>query len=244
LKKLEDELQRTKTQLRNTIEQYETSTEELRVSNKELQAINEELRSTTEELETSKEELQSLNEEMRTVNHELKEKVDELGRANGDLQNLLSATDIGTIFLDRHLCIKRYTPSVQQFFNIIPSDVARPLAHITHKLEYDTMLEDAAHVLEILARVEREVRSNDGRYYIARLIPYRTPEDRIDGVVVSFFDITKRKLAEDERNRLNEELARERALMDAVVRQMPAGVLIAEASSGKMVFANEQADRI
>jgi two-component system CheB/CheR fusion protein len=244
VRQLEDELQRTKTQLRNTIEQYETSTEELRASNEELQAINEELRSTTEELETSKEELQSLNEEMRTVNHELKEKVDELGRANADLQNLLSATDIGTIFLDRHLCIQCYTPSVRQFFNIIPSDVARPLAHVTHRLEYDNMHADAARVLETLARVEREVITNDGRYYIAQLVPYRTPEDRIDGVVLSFFDITKRKLAEEERNRLNEELMRERALMEAVVRQMPAGVLITEVATGKMIFANEQADRI
>jgi two-component system, chemotaxis family, CheB/CheR fusion protein len=244
VRQFEDELQRTKTQLRSTIEQYETTTEELRASNEELQAINEELRSTTEELETGKEELQSLNEEMRTVNHELKEKVDELGRANADLQNLLAATDIATIFLDRDLRIKRYTPSVQQLFNIIPSDTARPLAHVTHGLEYDGMTEDAARTLETLDRVEREVRSNDGRYYIARLIPYRTPEDRIDGVVLSFFDITGRKLAEDERNRLHEELMKERALMDAVVRQMPAGILIAEADTGKMVFANEQADRI
>ncbi|MFP5262325.1 MAG: chemotaxis protein CheB [Blastocatellia bacterium] len=244
VRQLEDELQRTKTQLRATIEQYETSTEELRASNEELQAINEELRSATEELETSKEELQSLNEEMRTVNHELKDKVDELGRANADLQNLLAATDIGTIFLNRDLRIERYTPSVQQLFNIIPSDMGRPLAHVTHRLEYDSMHEDAARVQMTLARVEREISTNDGRYYIARLIPYRTPEDRIDGVVLSFFDITERKLAEDERNRLNEELMRERALMEAVVRQMPAGVLITEAETGKMVFANEQADRI
>jgi two-component system CheB/CheR fusion protein len=244
VRQLEEELQRTKTQLRSTIEQYETSTEELKASNEELQAINEELRSTTEELETSKEELQSLNEEMRTVNHELKDKVDELGRANADLQNLLSATDIATVFLDRDLRIDRYTPSVQQLFNIIPSDMARPLAHVTHGLEYDDMQEDAARVQQTLARVEREVSAKDGRYYIARLIPYRTAEDKIDGVVLSFFDITKRKLAEEERNRLNEELARERALMEAVVRQMPAGVLITEAETGKMIFANEQADRI
>ena len=196
VRRLEEELQRTKDQLRGTIEQYETSTEELKASNEELQAMNEELRSATEELETSKEELQSVNEELTTVNHELKDKVDEVSRVNSDLQNLMASTDIGTIFLDRELRIKRFTPSAGQLFNIIASDVGRPLTHLTHKLAYENLSEDAAQVLKTLTRVEREVQSADGGWYIARLLPYRTMEDRIDGVVMTFVDITERNQAE------------------------------------------------
>jgi two-component system CheB/CheR fusion protein len=190
--KLEDELQRTKEQLRVTIEQYETSTEELRASNEELQAINEELRSATEELETSKEELQSINEELTTVNQEYKEKIEEVGRINSDLQNLMAAIEIGTIFLDRTLQIKRYTPQIQQLFNVTPLDIGRPLGHFTHQLDYPTLTEDAAEVLRSLRTIEREVHSSDDRWYLARLLPYRTIEDRIDGVVITFVDITNR----------------------------------------------------
>lgn len=198
IRRLEDELQRAKDQLRTTIEQYETSTEELKASNEELQAINEELRSTTEELETSKEELQSVNEELTTVNHELKEKVDEVIRANSDLQNLMAATDIGTIFLDRAMRIKRFTPIVTQLFNIIELDVGRPLSHLTHQLDYDHLSADAAQVLQTLIPFEREVHRTDGRWYILRILPYRTLQDKIDGVVVTFVDITERKCAQSQ----------------------------------------------
>lgn len=187
---LEEDLSRTRDQLRATIEQHETSVEELRASNEELQAINEELRSASEELETSKEELQSVNEELITVNHELKEKVDDLSRANSDLQNLMASTDIGTMFLDRALNIKFYTPSVGDLFNIIPSDVERPLAHLTHKLDYPNLSNDASEVLRTLQTVEREVKAND-RHYLVRLTPYRTLEDRIEGVVISFVDVSE-----------------------------------------------------
>jgi signal transduction histidine kinase len=193
---LEEELQRTRDQLRATIEQYETSVEELKASNEELQAINEELRSATEELETSKEELQSVNEELTTVNYELKEKVEEVSRANSDLQNLLASTEIGTIFLDRGLRIKRFTPRVEEVYNIIPSDLGRPLDHLTHKLEHDNLSGDAEKVLNDLRMIEREIRSLEGRWYLARLLPHRTSEDRIDGVVLTFVDITQRKQAE------------------------------------------------
>jgi two-component system CheB/CheR fusion protein len=196
VRQLDEELLRTKDQLRTTIEQYETSTEELKASNEELQAINEELRSTTEELETSKEELQSVNEELITVNHELKEKVDEISRFNSDLQNLLTSTDIGTIFLDRNLYIRRFTPRVQDLFNIISSDINRPFTHLTHKLEYTHLAEDTEQVLKTLERIEREIHSVDGNWYIARLLPYRTLNDKIDGVVLTFLDITKLKTAE------------------------------------------------
>ncbi len=192
---LEDELQRTKSVLRATVEQYETSTEELKASNEELQAINEELHSATEELETSKEELQSLNEELQTVNSELNDKVNEVSRINSDLQNLLAATDVSTIFLDRKLRIKRYTPRVEVLFNIIPSDIGRPLVHLTHKLDYHNLSEDAGRVLLSLTTIKREVRSAENRWYIARLLPYRTVEDRIDGVVLTFIEITELKRA-------------------------------------------------
>ena len=197
LRRLEEDLQRTKEHLRFTIEQHETTVEELKAANEELQAINEELRSASEELETSKEELQSVNEELTTVNHELKDKVDETGRINSDLSNLMAATDIATIFLDRNLGIKRYTPPVEDFFNLANTDIGRPLTHFTHKLNYDDLAKDAARVLKNLTAIEREITDRDGRAFIARFAPYRTLDDRIDGVVLNFIDITERKCAED-----------------------------------------------
>jgi two-component system CheB/CheR fusion protein len=198
-RQLDQELQQTKSQLRASIEQYETSIEELKASNEELQAINEELHSTTEELETSKEELQSINEELHAVNQELKTKIDELSRANADLQNFLAATDIGTIFLNRALQIVSYTPQAEQLFNLIPADIRRPLAHVTHRISYTNLPSDAAQVLQQLTPIEREVQRDDGRWYIARLLPYRTMDDRINGVVLTFVDINQRKLSEQAR---------------------------------------------
>ena len=193
---MEDELRHAKDQLRNTIEQYETSNEEQKAANEELQAINEELRSASEELETSKEELQSVNEELTTLNQELKEKVDQINRANSDLQNLMESTDIGTIFLDRELRIKRYTPRATEIFNLLPPDIGRPLAHITHRLEPNSLEADAAQSLLNLQTFESGVRSLDGRFFIARFSPYRTLEDKIDGVVISFIDVSAREEAE------------------------------------------------
>ncbi|MET0585194.1 MAG: PAS domain-containing protein, partial [Candidatus Binatia bacterium] len=193
---LEEELQQTKNRLRMIVEQYETSIEELKASNEELQAINEEMRSAGEELETGKEELQSVNEELITLNHELKNKVDELSRANSDLQNLISSTDIALIFLDPGLRIRRYTPRAQHLFNIIPTDIGRPLEHLTHKLEYENLVADSAEVLRTLRASEREIHSTDDRWYIARIAPYRTVEDKIDGIVFTFVDITERRNTE------------------------------------------------
>jgi two-component system CheB/CheR fusion protein len=197
VRQLEEELFRTKTQLRATIEQHEVSIEELKASNEELQAINEELRSTTEELETSKEELQSVNEELTTVNHELKEKMDETTRTNSDLQNLMASTDIATLFLDRHLNIKRITPPVEKLFNITPADAGRPLEHFTHKLQYENLVADAEQSLRSLSMLEREIQDHANRTFMARFLPYRTVDDRIEGVVLNFIDITERKRAEE-----------------------------------------------
>jgi two-component system CheB/CheR fusion protein len=198
LTQLEEELQRTKEQLQETIEQSEISNEELRASNEELQAINEELRSATEELETSREELQSVNEELSTVNYELKSKVEETGKVNDDLNNLIASADIATIFVDRGMRIKRYTPRVADLFNLIPSDIGRSLLDITHRLDYDDLTSDVTATFDTLRPVEREVRSTDGRYYIVRHFPYRTNEDAIEGAVMTFFDITRRREAEEQ----------------------------------------------
>jgi len=196
VRRLEEDLQRTKEHLRSIIEQHETTVEELKASNEELQAINEELRSASEELETSKEELQSVNEELTTVNQELKAKIEEASRINSDLQNLMAATDIATIFLDRNLQIKRYTPPIEDLFNITSADVGRPLKHFTHRLSYENLSEDAERVLRNLKPVERETTDADGTVFMARFLPYRTIDDRIEGVVLNFIDVTDRKRAE------------------------------------------------
>ncbi len=197
-RQLEDELMHAKSQLRATVEQYEVQQEELRASNEELQAMNEELRSAAEELETSKEELQSVNEELTTVNQELKIKIEELSQANNDFANLMNSTDIGTLFLDRALQVKQYTPRARDVFNVIPSDVGRPLADITYKLVREDLLADIAVVTSTLHKVEREVEASDHRWYLMRILPYRTSEDRIDGVVITFLDITDNKAAKGE----------------------------------------------
>ncbi|GID08963.1 CheR family methyltransferase [Pseudomonas sp. 008] len=207
LSNLERELQRTKLHLQDTIEQSEISSEELKASNEEMQAINEELRSATEELETSKEELQSINEELLTVNYELKTKVEETDKINDYLTNLIASTDIATVFVDRSMRIKWFTPRATDIFSMLPVDTGRSLLDITHRLHYDNLASDAASVFESLNMIEREVSSTDKHWYIARLLPYRSSEDRIDGTVLTFIDITKRRAAEEEL-RLGEERMR------------------------------------
>lgn len=193
---LEEELRRLRVRLRTSSEQYELQAEELTSTNEELQALIEELRVSSEELETSKEELQALNEELRTVNQELKVKVEEATQTSADLQNLVNATDIATIFLDRRLCIKRYTPAALTLFNLITADHGRPLSDVTHQLHEVDVLAEAERVLNTFQPVEREVRASDGRVYVLRILPYREADDRIGGVVLTFVDITARAHAE------------------------------------------------
>jgi PAS domain S-box-containing protein len=192
------ELELTRHRLQTIIEEYETTQEEMWASNEELQSANEELRSTMEELETSKEELQSMNEELHTVNQENRHKVDELSQLSGDLQNLFSATDIATLFLDRSLRILRFTPRVGELFSVRPADRGRPLGDLTHRLGYKDLLEDARHVIERLVPVEREIEDADGRWFLSRILPYRSTDDRIEGVVITFIEISERKRNEEE----------------------------------------------
>jgi two-component system CheB/CheR fusion protein len=213
-RQLEEELSRIKGQLRTTVEQYETQVEEAKASNEELQAMNEELRSAAEELETSKEELQSVNEELTTVNQELKVKIEELGLTNNDFQNFINATDIGTIFLDRSLRVKFSTPRAREVFNLLDTDIGRPLSDITHKLVYQGIHKDVREVLDRLATMEREVQSEDGRWHLLRMLPYRTADNHIDGVVLTFHDITGRRTAE---TRVRQSEERLRALIDSAL---------------------------
>ena len=193
---LESELDILRKRLRATIEEYETSQEEMKASNEEMQSSNEELRSTMEELETSKEELQSINEELQTVNQENRQKVEELAQLSGDLHNLLSATGIATLFLDRNLRILRFTPKVSELFNVRVTDRGRPISDLTHRLGYTELEVDAQAVLDKLSPIERELRDDSGKWYLTRLLPYRSVEDRIEGVVITFVDITRRVEAE------------------------------------------------
>jgi two-component system CheB/CheR fusion protein len=208
VRRLKAELEISQQRLRTMREESDSANEELRASNEELQSINEEYRSTSEELETSKEELQSINEELQTVNSELKSKLELISRANSDLQNLLAATDFGTLFLDSSLNIKRFTDQVRDLFSITTSDEGRPITDFSHQLEYNDLIKDARTVLGNLTPLRREVRSRKGRWYELRMRPYRTVDDKIDGVVITFVDVTDRKSMEDRLKLLLDETAK------------------------------------
>jgi two-component system CheB/CheR fusion protein len=206
VRELEGENRLQQQQLQEVIDHAEASTEELMSSNEELQALNEELRSTTEELETGREELQSTNEELITVNSELAFKIEETSRINDDLQNLVNANDIATVFVDREMRIKRYTPRATELFNLIAADLGRSLQDITHRLDYERLFEDAQAAFESLRLIEREVRSADGRHFMARLLPYRTAEDHIDGAILSFVDVSALRASQDQARASAEQL--------------------------------------
>jgi len=193
---LERELQFTKETLQSTVEELQTSNEELKSTNEELQSTNEELQSANEELETSKEEMQSLNEELQTVNAELHGKLDDLAQANDDMQNLLNSTNIATIFLDQKLRIKRFTAEATKLVKLIPSDVGRPIGDLASNLHYAELQADAAEVLRKLGFKEKEVRSLDGEWWQVRIHPYRTTENVIDGLCLTFVNINRLKAAE------------------------------------------------
>jgi two-component system CheB/CheR fusion protein len=211
---LSEELQATQSRLRTMREESEAANEELRAANEELQSINEEYRSTSEELETSKEELQSINEELQTVNQELKLKLEAVSRAHSDLQNLMAATDFATLFLDQSLRIKRFTSRVTDLFSITASDEGRPITDFTHQLEYDGFAEDVREVLKELSTLEHEIRSRSQRWYLMRMRPYRTLDDKIDGAVITFVDITERRRMEEELRESKEQLMQKQQLIE------------------------------
>jgi two-component system CheB/CheR fusion protein len=193
---LEQELLRVRAEARTTHEEMQTSQEELRSTNEELQSTNEELQSTNEELTTSKEEMQSLNEELQTLNAELQSKVDELSRASNDMKNLLDSTNIATLFLDKELNVRRFTAPATKIIKLIPGDVGRPVTDLASDLSYPTLPDDVREVLRTLVPTERSVATRDGRWFTVRIMPYRTLDDRIDGVVITFADITPAKTLE------------------------------------------------
>ena len=201
VERLEGEIGELKLHLQDTILHSNASTEDLKASNEELQAMNEELRSATEELETSREELQSINEELTTVNDELKNTIEETAKIRDDLQNLIASTDIAVLFVDASMSVKRFTPRATELFNLIATDIGRPLTDVKHRFDGTDPVEAAEKTFRTLRPSESEIRGQNGRTYLARIHPYRTVEDRIDGAVLTYVDITARKAAEDEARR-------------------------------------------
>jgi two-component system, chemotaxis family, CheB/CheR fusion protein len=238
---LADELKVTREELQSTIEQLENSNDQLKASNEEVTAANEELQSANEEMETSKEELQSLNEELNTINARLQENVDALEGVNNDLFNLLSSTSIATVFLDKELKVRRYTPASTRLFSLIPSDVGRPIADVLRRFTDGMLLDDARRVLADLTPLSKEIQADDGRWYIRRTTPYRTQDDRIEGVVITFVDVCdlketegalRRKQAEVEAARTEAE--NEKRRLEAVMEALPVGMAITDAQGGNI----------
>lgn len=196
LTELAQRLQQAHEELQTTREEMQTSQEELKSANEELQSTNEELQSTNEELTTSKEEMQSMNEELQTVNHELTAKVDELSLASDDMKNLLNSTDIATLFLDDQLKVRRFTNQTTSIIKLIPGDAGRPVTDLASELDYPALASDAREVLRTLVFQERQVATRDGRWFAVRIMPYRTQANRIDGVVITFVDVSAAKALE------------------------------------------------
>jgi two-component system, chemotaxis family, CheB/CheR fusion protein len=193
---LEIELLISREEIQNTLEEMQTSQEELKSTNEELQSTNEELQSTNEELTTSKEEMQSLNEELQTVNAELQSKLDDYSRLNNDMKNLLNSTDIATLFLDKELNIRRFTIQATKIFKLIKSDIGRPFTDLVTDLIYPGLEADSIEVLRTLVFMQKQIPAKDGRWFSIRIMPYRTSDDRIDGLVITFINLSDLKQVE------------------------------------------------
>jgi len=196
VKQLQQELLQSREALYSLQQEMQTSQEELKSTNEELQSTNEELQSTNEELTTSKEELQSLNEELQTINAEQQSRMEELARTSSDMKNLLDSTNIATVFLDPELRVGRFTSGVSRLYQLLPGDVGRPLTDVTTALCYDTLPDDAREVLRTLIPVEKAVTTRDGRWFTVRIMPYRTQDNRIDGLVLTYTETTTAKQLE------------------------------------------------
>jgi two-component system, chemotaxis family, CheB/CheR fusion protein len=217
--KLERELVYARESQQASTEEQQAFNEELKSTNEELQSTNEELQSSNEELETAKEELQSLNEEMTTVNAELNAKIDQMSDIQNDVKNLMDSSATGTLFIDNHLLIRRYTPAAAKVYRLIASDIGRPLADITSSLEGPDLLADLQTVLDTLIPIEREVRTADGAWYLARMQPYRTLDNNIAGAVLTFTNVTAFK-------RVSEDAQRAQALAEAIVDTVSEPLLV------------------
>jgi two-component system CheB/CheR fusion protein len=226
---LESELLYTKENLQATIEELETS-------NEELQATNEELLSSNEELQSTNEELQSVNEELITVNSEYQKKIDELSELNDDMDNLLSGTAVGTIFLDGNLVIRKYSPPVAKQISIIKSDIGRPLGDLSHNLVYDDLLSDVDSVMKQGKPRELEVQSRDGEWFLVKIQPYESEHEKTTGIVLSLIDITERQIAE-------QALLRQHELMMRVLDSNPSAILMLD-HRGLIIYANRRGQEL
>ena len=236
---LNDQLRANEEHLQTANEELETSNEELKSSNEEMQSVNEELQSTNEELETSKEEMQSINEELATVNAELQVKVVDLSRTSNDMNNLMSSTGIGTVFIDHQLNILRFTPAATQIINLIPSDTGRPVAHtVSNLVNYTGLVADAKGVLDTLVAKEVEVQTTEGAWYKMRIQPYRTLGNVIEGAVITFVDITEIVRTRDALRKANELLR-----LAVVVRDAYDAITVQDLN-GRMVAWNPGAIRM
>jgi two-component system, chemotaxis family, CheB/CheR fusion protein len=197
-REIEDELKAAREEMRITVEQYETTNEELTAANEEVTSINEELQATNEELESTKEELQSLNEELGTINGQLGHKISELADVTDDLRNLLKGSDVATIILDTELRIKWFSPPIRALFHLIESDIGRPIGNFTQNFAFGGLMKRAKAAIQDLATFEDEVRADDGRCLLLRVLPYRTQDDRVAGAVVTLVDITDLKAKQSE----------------------------------------------
>ena len=230
------EIQRLKEDLQSTREEMQTSQEELQSTNEEMQSTNEELQSTNEELTTSKEEMQSLNEELHTVNVELQSKIDDTARVNNDMNNLLNSIDIATLFLDRNLKIRQYTQPATKIFKLIPGDIGRPFTDQVTDLDYPGLYDDAVEVLRTLVFVEKSVSTRDGRWFDIRIMPYRTYEDKIDGLVITLIETTKSKL-------LEKALQDSQMTLRSFINAVPIAIL-GLSDDGKLIVFNPEAEKL
>jgi len=231
---LDSELQHVKEELQSVREEMQTSQEELQSTNEEMQSTNEELQSTNEELTTSKEEMQSLNEELHTVNAELQSKIDDTDRVKNDLNNLLNSIEIATLFLDKNLRIRQYTVPATKIFKLIKSDIGRLFTDQATDLDYPELSADANEVLRTLAFLEKPVSTVDGRWYNIRIMPYRTLDDKIDGLVITFIDITNSK-------QMEEALRATQRTLRSFIQSVPS-VILGLSSDGKLIEFNPEAE--
>jgi two-component system CheB/CheR fusion protein len=238
-KELEIELRQSLEDLQTIREEMQTSEEELKSTNEELQSTNEELQSTNEELTTSKDEMQSLNEELQTVNIELQSKISDYVQANNDMKNLLNSTDVATLFLDKELNIRRFTDPITNIFKVRNTDVGRPFTDLVTDLKYPEIGIDARQVIKTLIYVEKSTMTKDGRWFDIKIMPYRTLDDHIDGLVLTFNDVSKFKKMETELKEANEKLqkskeTRYRKLFETAKE----GILILDAETGQITDVN------